>query len=116
MATQVIEVGEKLHVITRRLFKEDIRRHFVGEVTKISNDLQEMRGYVFVFNSGRNEFKKRPELRIRIFSLGQANYIVNKIPLEVVIESLEYRMVNNRLAITDNRDFSLDINEFGYKA
>ena len=31
----------------------------------------------------------------------------------IVIESLEYRMVNNRLVITDNRDFSLDINEFG---
>lgn len=31
----------------------------------------------------------------------------------IVIESLEYRMVNNRLVITDNRGFSLDINEFG---
>ena len=116
MSEQVIEVGDKLHIITRRLFEGDMRRHFAGEVTGVSADLQEVRGYTFVFNRGTNEYRKRPEVRTRIFSLGQADFIVNKIPRDVAIESLQYRIVDKRLVITDNRDFFLDINEFGLSA
>ena len=28
----VVEPGEKLFIVTRRLFEGDLRRHFVGEV------------------------------------------------------------------------------------
>jgi len=116
VSEQVIEVGDKLHIMTRRLFEGDMRRHFAGEVTGVSGDLQEARGYTFVFNRGTNEYRKRPELRTRIFSLGQADFIVNKIPRDVAIESLAYRIVDKRLVITDGRDFFLDINEFGLSA
>jgi hypothetical protein len=116
MSVQVIEVGDKLHIITRRLFEGDVRRHFVGKMTKISGEVQEVQGYAFVFNRTTNDYKKRPQLRTRIFSLGQADFVVNKIPREVAIESLEYRFIEKRLAVTDNGDFSLDINEFGASA
>ena len=113
MSKPVIEVGDKLHIITRRLFEGDVRRHFAGEVTAVSGELYEVRGYAFVFNPGNNEFQKRPEIRTRIFSLGQDGFIVTKISREVAIESLEYRYIEKRLVITDSRNFSLDINEFG---
>ena len=48
MSEQVIDVGDKVHIITRRLFEDDIRRHFVGEVTRVSGELQEVQGYTFV--------------------------------------------------------------------
>jgi hypothetical protein len=113
MPERVLEIGDKVHIITRRLFDGDIRRHFAGEVTGISGELQEVRGYTFVFNTGANEYKKRPELRTRLFSLGQADFIVNKIPREVAVKSLDYRFIDKRLVITDGHGFSLDINEFG---
>ena len=40
-------------------------------------------------------------------------YIVNKIPRSVNINELEYTFVEKRLVVTDNREYSLDINEFG---
>lgn len=116
MSVQVLEVGDKLHIITRRLFEGDIRRHFVGEVTGISGELQEVRGHTYVYNRGSNQFMKRPELRTRIFSVGQADFIVNKIPREVTIASLEYRFIEKRLVVTDGEKFALDINEFGHLA
>lgn len=116
MSKQAIDVGDKVHIITRRIFENDIRRHFVGEVIGVLGELQEVRGYAFVFNSGTNEYKKLPELRTRIFSLGQAGFIVNKIPHEVAIESLEYRFVEKRLVVSDSLHFTLDINEFGPSA
>lgn len=76
-------------------------------------DLHEIRGYTFVFNSNTNEYRKRPGLRTRLFSLGEAGHIVNKIPRGVDIESLEYKIVDKRLVVTDTRGFVLDINEFG---
>jgi hypothetical protein len=113
VAEPVIEVGDKVHIITRRLFEGDIRRHFVGEVTRVSGELQEVRGYAFVFHPGTNEYKKRPELRTRVFSLGEVGLIVNKIPREVVIAALEYRLAEKRLLVTDGARFALDIHEFG---
>jgi len=113
-----VETGDKLHIITRRRFESDGRRHFVGEVTGISGELYKVQGYAFVLNAGTNEYERRPELRTRLFSLGQDGFIVNKIPREVSIASLEYRRdgVENRLVVSDSKDFSLDINEFGLSA
>ena len=54
-----------------------------------------------------------PTLRTRLFSLSDAGHIINVIPREVDLNSLHYRGVEGRLAITDGRSFSLEINEFG---
>lgn len=113
MDEAVLKAGEKVHVITRRLFAEDLRRHFVGEIIAVTDYLIRVKGYVFVFQAGLNEYHKRPEMRIRVFSLTDAGNIVNVIPEGVQIESLHYRFANQRLVITDDAGFSLDINEFG---
>jgi len=105
--------GEKYHIVTRRWFPEDIRRHFVGEVIGGTDGLVEIQGYSFIFHPGTNEFRRRPELRTRVLSLGDAGHIVTKLPREVVVESLEYQVVNTGLVVTDGEGFSLDIHEFG---
>lgn len=56
MGNSVLEVGEPVHIITRRLFDGDVRRHFTGRVTAAANDLVRAEGWVFVFNRGTNEF------------------------------------------------------------
>ena len=108
-----IQVGDKLHIITRRRFEDDLRRHFVGEVTAISDGLQEIRGYAFIFSAGVNEYKRQPELRTRLFSVAQEGFIVTKIPPEVTIATLKYMLLEKRLVVTDGGSFKLDINEFG---
>ncbi|MBW2494045.1 MAG: hypothetical protein JRE43_04775 [Deltaproteobacteria bacterium] len=108
-----VEIGDKLHIMTRRLFEEDVRRHFVGEVTAVSDALVEIRGYTFIFHSGSNEYKRLPEERTRLFSLGGAGQIVNKIPRSVDVSSIVYRTIEDRLVISDGRSFSLPVNEFG---
>lgn len=114
MSDHVVKVGDKLHIITRRVFEEDVRRHFAGEVTAASDELFEIQGFTFVFHGGTNEYRKRPELRTRIFSLADSGHIVNRIPREVDIGSLEYRVIERRLVVTDMQAFELDINEFGF--
>lgn len=76
-------------MITRRLFESDVRRHFTGEVIGASAELHKLRGHAFVFNQSTNRYMKRPDLRTRLFSLGDAGLIVIDIPREVVLDSLE---------------------------
>ena len=109
----VVEIEDKLHVMTRRLFEEDVRRHFVGEVTAVSGGLVEVRGYTFIFDAGASEYRRLPGERTRIFSLGDSGHTVNKIPREVDVSSISYRTIENRLVISDGRSFSLPVNEFG---
>ncbi len=113
MSDQPIRVGDKVHVITRRAFPDDLRRHFAGEVTAVVGDLVRVAGYTFVHHSGRNEFDRRPEVRTRLFRLGEAGHIVNVLPSEVDVARLRYVLVDNRLAVTDGAGHVLDINEFG---
>jgi hypothetical protein len=110
----LINPGEKLHIIKRRLFETDVRRHFAGEVTSATENAVRLVGFAFVFDSARNEFVKRPELRTRIVALTSGSHIINILPQEVQIEALHYQLSPERhLVITDGKNFSLDINEFG---
>ena len=113
MADSVLAVGDKLHIMTRRLFADDVHPHFVGEVSAVAGPLFRAQGYSFVFDSGTNSYVEHPEARTRLFSLSETGHIINVIPQEVDLNSLQYRIVAGRLAITDSRGFSLEINEFG---
>ena len=112
MSTAVLAVGEKIHVITRRQFEDDPRRHFVGEVEAVSDGLARVRGYAFVFHSGRNEYERRPDERVRVMSLVDAGNLINIMPSSVRVDGLRYEFIHGRLAVTDGA-YSLDINEFG---
>ena len=113
MVDTVIAVGDKLHIMTRRLFDGDIRRHFVGEVKAVSTYLTELRGYTFIFQPGTNRYCRLPELRTRLFAVGEAGYTVNKIPRDLDLDAIGYQVVDSRLVLTDGKSFVLPINEFG---
>jgi hypothetical protein len=109
----LLKPGEKIHVITRRWFEGDLRRHFAGEIVAANESIARVRGYTFVFHPGPNEYVRRPESRERIIALADAGNIINFIPEDVNLEELVYRpSEENRLVVTDRRSFHLDINEF----
>jgi hypothetical protein len=106
--------GEKIHLISRRGFDQDLRRHFAGEVVECTDTAMRVEGYVFILDPATNDFVRRPERRTRIVSLTDANNLINIIPGNVDLESLVYRTsAKGRLVITDGDSFELDINEFG---
>ncbi len=110
----MLSSGECLHIVTRRILEDDIRRHFVGEVETCSDTVARVSGYAFIFDAMVNEFVRRPERRTRIVALGDSGLIINVLPDDVSVEDLKYETTEqNRLVVTDGRNFSLDINEFG---
>jgi hypothetical protein len=108
----LLNPGEKMHVITRRLFQGDIRRHFAGEIVSASEGIARVKGYTYVFYPERNRYVRRPELRERIITLADAGNVIHVIPQEVNLAELVYgASADNRLVVTDRKSFSLDINE-----
>ena len=115
MANSIIEPGEKVHIMTRRQFPDEVRRHFAGVVLAVSDTMIRAEGYVFVYNLSTNKYQKKTPKRTRLFAIADVGNIINVIPSTVDIEQLHYTTINDRLVVTDPSDFELDINEFGGK-
>jgi len=110
----MLDKGEKVFVITRRLFEEDRIRLFVGDVQRSSDTAIKVRGYAFVHDEFTNEIVRREDIRTRIISLADAINIILVIPKEVVLENIQYELNDmNERVITDNDSFVMNLNEFG---
>ena len=111
----LLSKGEKIHVIHRRLFEKDIRKHFVGEVEDYEDGIVRAVGHVFVIEDPHeNLFRKKPEKRTRIFSLNCGAAIINVLPPTVELEKVCYESRGRSLRITDGSEWHLDIKEFGW--
>ena len=110
----LIEISEKVHVVVRRTFETDLRRHFIGEIKVANDSIARIEGFFMVFDKSKNTFSKKPSLRVTIMDLSSSGYWVNLIPKDVQLTDLNYIYdSSNRLTLTDGKSFELDINEFG---
>ncbi len=110
----IVSKGEKVHVIYRRNFEDEVRRHFIGEIIEASGVVVKLQGHAVIFDNSKNLYVKKPETRYTIIDLSESGYIVNVIEKSVIISELQYIIDNNKnLILTDKKSFSLDINEFG---
>ncbi len=108
----IVDQGDKIHIVLRRHFDNEIRRHFVGEVAESNDSIVRAEGYVFVFDDNRNEYRKHMDLVTRIISLSDAGNIITMLPREASLQQTEYiHMVDGRLAATDKKTFKLFITE-----
>ncbi len=108
-----LDPGEKVHVIERRLFEGDVRRHFVGEVQGADVTAMRVRGYVFVHDAASSTWVRGSERRTRIIPIGSSGFVVNVVPRDTAIDEVRYEDIDGRLTVTDGGSLRLDINEFG---
>ncbi len=114
MMPAILKPGEKVHVILRRRFDKDIRRHFAGEVEVYEPGLARATGYVFVIDDlNQHLFVKRPDKRTKIFPLTDGELIVNVLPQTVDIEEVRYELKDRSLIVTDGT-WKMDVKEFGW--
>jgi hypothetical protein len=115
MMTSILQPGEKIHVIHRRRFEKDIRRHFVGTVEACENGVVRASGYVFVIDDlNQHLFTKRPDLRVKLVPLASGDVIVNVLPMALDIERVNYQLDGRRLWVTDGNGWKMDVKEFGW--
>ena len=109
----LLDVGDKVHVIERRQFDSDVRRHFFGVVERVDSGAMRITGYVFVYDPGSSSYVRGAMQRTRVIPLGSAGFVINVAPNETEPVDVRYVEQHGRLTVTDGGSFSLDINEFG---
>ena len=109
----LVDIGDKIHVIERRMFDGDVRRHFFGVVERADTSAMRITGHVYVYDSGSSTYVRGKELRTRVIPLAASGFVINVAPSETNVEEVRYVEKDGRLTVTDNGSFSLDINEFG---
>ncbi len=115
MKSTLLRPGEKIHVIQRRSFDKDVRRHFVGQVEAYEDGIARATGYVFVIDDlSEHLFVKRPDCRTRLIPARSGDVIVNVIPKSVDIETVSYQMEGRSMRVTDGAAWSMDVKEFGW--
>ena len=110
----ILSSGEKIHVMHRRRFEKDVRRHFVGEVESYEQGVARASGYVFVIDDlSKHLFVKRPDRRTKLISIMSGDVIVNIIPETVDLQQVAYELKDRSLVVTDGSAWSMDVKEFG---
>jgi hypothetical protein len=111
----ILSPGDKIHVMHRRRFEKDVRRHFVGEVENCEQGVARASGYVFVIDDlSKHLFVKRPDRWTKLISIISGDVIVNVIPETVEVESVAYELKDRSLVVTDGGDWAMDVKEFGW--
>ena len=106
--------GDKVHVVERRLFDGDVRRHFLGIVEAANDVAMRVSGFSFVYDPGSTNFVRRSDSRVRIIPLVGSAHIINVLPTAASLPEARYQTDDHdHLVLTDGETFSLDINEFG---
>ena len=109
----ILDIGEKVHIIEKRRFVEDVRRHFIGEVTRCADDSFRVRGYAWIFDKMRSTYTLQPELRDRVISF-EGDLIINVVPQDVILKDIKYvRDPNIGLLVVDSKRTILEVEEFG---
>jgi hypothetical protein len=107
-----LEKDELVHIVERRFFADDVRRHFVGRVVSYDGDILRVVGYVWIFQNRTGKFVRRREKRERVFVLAD-NLIINVLPKGLTADAIVYATDNDRrMYITDTKGFALDLSEF----
>ena len=109
----LLDIGDKVHVIERRMFDSDVRRRFFGVVERVDASTMRRTGYVHVYDSSSSTYVRCLEPRTRVIPLVASGLVINVAPHETNVEDVQYVERDGRLIVTDGGSFSFDINEFG---
>ena len=107
---RLLKPGEKVFVVERRLFHEDLRRHFVGEVEISADAGFRARGYPFYYHATAKGFVRKTKPRTRLFSF-HSPLVINLLPEDSDIESVNYIASEQGTTLTDHKTFKLDVTD-----
>jgi len=112
----MLETGDKVLVVHRRLYEKDPIRIFTGKVLEYENGIAKIAGYTFVKDMFTGAMEEKRELRTKLLSVVSGTLIVYQLPSTVVPESLKFSLTQDgELVLTDEQGFSMDMSETVHK-
>jgi hypothetical protein len=111
----ILSPGEKVHVMHRRHFEKDARRHFGGEAESCEQGIARAAGYGFVVDDlNKHRFVKRPERRTKLIPISSGEVIVKVISASVDLAQGHYELKDRARHVTDGKAWRIGVKEFGW--
>lgn len=108
----LLEAGDKLLVVHRRLFEKDEPRFFVGTVEAYEQGMARVLGYSFLRDKLGGSVARKEDLRTKIFSLASGTLLVYQLPEDVTMDSLQFKNEESMIVLTDGQRFSMNLSEW----
>jgi hypothetical protein len=109
-ADMLLNRGDKVFIVERRLFEQDLKRHFVGEVEVCTDIGFRAKGYPFFYHPTAQTYVRKPKPRSRVFPF-QGYLIINVLPRDCDVESVNYVASEIGTTLTDRKSFEMDISD-----
>ncbi len=111
----ILNQGDKLLVVNRRLYREDDPRFFTGVVQEFDEGVAKVTGYSFVRDMLRGSIERKTDKRTKLFSITSGTLLVYLMPADVDIESLHFVAAESTLHLADGGDFEMNLSEWTHR-
>ena len=107
----LLEAGEKVLVVHRRLFDHDRPRFFVGRVDAYEAGVMRVTGLSYVRDVADGQVAEKREARTKLLSLSSGTLIVYLLPAEAAVESIRFVLDRELLTLSDGQGFTMNLTE-----
>jgi hypothetical protein len=112
----ILQTGDKILVVHRRLFETDKTRYFIGEVDGYEAGIMKATGHSWVQEQFAGRMTKKEDPRTKIFSLMSGTLLTYELPDEVDLKTLKLQCLSDgRLVLIDGSKFQMDLTEQVYR-
>ena len=108
----ILQEGNKVLVVHRRLYETDDARFFIGTVDGYEAGIAKVSGYSLVKDSFSGELIEREDQKTKIFAISSGTLIVYELPMDVKISDLRFEVKEGgKLWLTDGKNLMMDLSE-----
>ena len=108
----ILDPGENLLIVHRRLFERDHSRFFVGKIEDYEDGIARLSGYSFARDSNDGNYCRKHERHTRLFSIASGTLMIYCIPADVDIDRVKMVSGDMGLSLTDGASFTMNMSEW----
>ncbi|MFT5327403.1 MAG: hypothetical protein ACI8P0_005292 [Planctomycetaceae bacterium] len=116
MKTELLESGDRVLVVHRRLFERDDNRLFVGEIETIDSGVIHTTGHTFVRDMLEGTVRRKSDTRTKLLSLSSGTLLVYVLPRSFDLQRAEICCRETETRLTDGSDFSMNLSEWTHRS
>ena len=107
----MLEDGDKVLIVHRRLFQHDEPRYFVGEVVAYDAGVAKVKGFSFVRNMTDGSVVRKDEPRTKILSILSGAFLVYQLPETTDVAAATFEAHDGELTLGDGNDLRMNMAE-----
>ena len=108
----LVEPGNHLLIVHRRLFETDHSRFFVGKVEGYDCGIARVSGYSYGRDHLNSKFIRKPDLRTKLIGITSGSLIIYCLPNDISLDDVAFDVTEAGLKLNCPPNVSLILSEY----